>query len=286
MLAFVHINKTGGTTLKHILRQSFGAAHCDMRLWPKEPRERIKYPPRRLITPADLRRTRMIYPRLRSISGHPVAPFGDLAEAHSEIRFWTFLREPLARAVSHYIQIAVRGGVESTFDEYLHSEQNNWHCRKLCGVPCADEAIRIVRQRLCFVGLLEHFDESLVMLRHFGREPKMDLRYQIRNTTCDPSLKRKLLEDPSTRKMLAAANREDLQLYEFVRSEIYLRQVKQYGPGLAQGVAELREANKTYRPTVQLWDSVKRHVIYRPLLPWCSRGAVHVPFAETQERAA
>ena len=33
LLVFVHINKTAGTTLRFILRSSYGARHCDVEPW-------------------------------------------------------------------------------------------------------------------------------------------------------------------------------------------------------------------------------------------------------------
>ena len=33
LLVFVHINKTAGTTLRYILRSSYGARHCDVEPW-------------------------------------------------------------------------------------------------------------------------------------------------------------------------------------------------------------------------------------------------------------
>jgi hypothetical protein len=33
LLVFVHINKTAGTTLRYILRSSYGSRHCDVEPW-------------------------------------------------------------------------------------------------------------------------------------------------------------------------------------------------------------------------------------------------------------
>ena len=33
VLVFIHINKTAGTTLRYILRSSYGTRHCDVEPW-------------------------------------------------------------------------------------------------------------------------------------------------------------------------------------------------------------------------------------------------------------
>jgi hypothetical protein len=266
MLAFAHIQKTAGTTLKHILRRSFGPHHCDVLVWPREPRGRIA-------TPDDLRRTRWIYPRLASISGHPIVPFGPLSEACRDLRFYTFLREPLARAVSHYVDFKTRGE-DTSLKEYLrHSDRNNWQCRKLCGRASADEAAEVLHPRVFFVGLVEHFDESLVLLRHFADDVRLDIRYRRANTSRKPALNKQLLEDVDSRNLLSEANDEDLKLYRHVVEHVYPRQQVEYGPHLAQHVADLRDANRTYRPRSNLLGTAVRLCLYKPLLPLCSRGA-------------
>ncbi len=265
MLAFVHIQKTAGTTLKHILRRSFGANHCDVLVWSGESRGRT-------VTPEDLRRTRWIYPRLASISGHPVAPYGSLPEALPELRFYTMLREPLARSISHYVDYKTRGADISLKEYLLVTRRSNWQCRKLCGSENADAAIEVLRKRIFFVGLLENFDESLVMLRHFADDVRLDIRYRRENKSRKPSLNKQLLADPANRQLLTESNAEDLKLYRHVVDELYPRQTAEYGPHLTQHVADLRDANRTFRPRPHLLGTAVRLFLYKPLLPLCSRG--------------
>src|SRR5215468_545457 len=76
MYAFVHIEKTGGSTLNTIFRRSFGARHCDVRL-PLAKRPNDRHDDRVCVQAEDLRRVRRLYRNLRGISGHNVKPYAD-----------------------------------------------------------------------------------------------------------------------------------------------------------------------------------------------------------------
>lgn len=275
MLAFVHIDKTAGTTLKYILRQSFGPAHCDVRLWPEDPHDTVKHPPLRTLTPRDFHRTRWVYPRLKSIAGHPVAAYGPLAEQYGKLRFYTFLREPLARAASHFQHLVGHRGIEVAFDDFIASGSfSNWQTRKLCGSDDPDDAIRILEERVRLVGLVERFDESLLMLQAFSGEPSFDIRYRRQNSARNPQLKKNILADSRNRSMLEEVNRSDLIVYRYAVEEIFPRQMRQWGDAIGDRLEALHRANETFQPREPLLGTVVRDLLYKPLLPICSRGAV------------
>ena len=77
VLVFIHINKTAGTTLRYILRSSYGARHCDV-----EPVARARGRTRRFST-SDLAARPPFYPRLASIAGHRISGHTDLEEARA-----------------------------------------------------------------------------------------------------------------------------------------------------------------------------------------------------------
>ena len=77
MLVFVHMHKTAGTTVSHILRSNYGLDHCQVEPW----HARWTGPP---FSGQDLQRLRRFYPNLRSIAGHrvPVIGRGEQARMH------------------------------------------------------------------------------------------------------------------------------------------------------------------------------------------------------------
>ena len=175
MLAFVHIRKTGGSTVDMILRQSFGAGHFRIRLG----RQRSANP---IATANEIRRCRWIYWKMKCISGHGIVPHSDLDSLDPSLRYFTFLREPLTRCASDYQFRVVRGGLKQPFREWIRSDiATNQQTLKIAGVPSADAAIDVLRNKIGFVGLLERFEESLVLFEKWAADPSLDIRYRAKN---------------------------------------------------------------------------------------------------------
>ena len=90
MLAFAHLRKTAGTTMITVLRRNFGARLFESR----------KFAARPDFCSDDLKRVQLLYRRLECIAGEQLSPSTDLYSEHPELRFFTFLRDPISRCVS------------------------------------------------------------------------------------------------------------------------------------------------------------------------------------------
>jgi len=259
VFAFIHIPKAAGSTLAGILRHSFCTRHCDVRCG-----NGIKGRPR--LTAAALRRIRWIYWRLKSIQGHGVVPHGDL-HAIGGVRFYTLLRQPIQRCASEYQYRVVRGDLMMPFEQWITTEiARNRMTRMIAGCEDANAAIEMIKRRVGFVGLVERFDESLLMWRRWLDDARVDIRYSSKNVMTDSNIKRQLLDDPATRAKLEEANREDLKLYQHVVDNVYPGQVQQYGPTLTADLEAFASTNS--RPRIyprELPSLVLRKAVYRPL---------------------
>lgn len=51
----------------------------------------------------DLKKDARLFRRLKCITGHGLKPFVDFREYESRLRWFTFLRDPKKRFISHYI---------------------------------------------------------------------------------------------------------------------------------------------------------------------------------------
>ena len=253
MLAHIHLMKTAGQTISWILRQSFGGNHCDL-------------VGRRHELASAVRWAKRFYPNLRSISGHCVVPYGDLDQAGLAPRFFTFLRDPLDRCVSHYQFSVQKDGCPLTFGRWLEKHQD-YQTRKLCGARDAERAIELLEQRVGFVGLVERFDESLVLLRHWCGAPEMDLRYRSRNIAADNRIKRDILSDAATVARIRACHQHDDKLYRHVREVVYPRQISRFGPGLSAALQDLQDSlpGPATLSFQQFVATAKRNVLYKPL---------------------
>ncbi|UCE58879.1 MAG: sulfotransferase family 2 domain-containing protein [Phycisphaerales bacterium] len=259
MLAFVHIEKAAGTTMNLILHRSFGLRHCDVQSWHHR---------RGLFTASDYRRLRWLYPGLMSVAGHYVQPYSDLESARPDTRYYTILREPLMRCASHYQYQVQHMNIEAGFEEWIaNPEFRDFQTRKLVGSDDLDAAIRVLTEKLLFVGLVERFDESLVMLRRKAGIRRFDIRYTRERVAENNTIKRRILDDPDSYKLLVEANRVDAELYRFVAEELMDRQRREYGSTLDSDLASFQEAKAP--PSRQLTVAavgVRHAWVYEPAL--------------------
>ena len=225
MIGFVHVNKTGGSTVKFILRNSFGLGHCQV----------SSLDPEGVCTGGDVRFARRVYFGLKSISGHHLVH--PTAHIDEPILYFTFLREPLERCASHYQHVKRarrRKGKDISLEEFLAlPRMNNLQVKKIAGGPDLDEAKRELAENYFFVGLVERFAQSVALL---GRlcPYKLDLRYVRLHVAKDNTAKREALADPGSRKRLEAANELDRELYAYARDELYPAFLEKGDPGNAK----------------------------------------------------
>ncbi|HSF61931.1 MAG TPA: hypothetical protein VLA69_09570 [Gaiellaceae bacterium] len=267
MLVFVHINKTAGSTVRYILRSSYGARHCDVEPW----HGRRDDP----FSTQDLGRLRRIYPRLASIAGHRVTGYTELREAGTEFAYFTILRDPLKLCASRFqYHVDHRKKTHLVFEEWIQQDWlRNAQTQRIAGTQNVEDAIRVIGEREMFVGLTERFDESMVLLKAL-RAGDLDIGYSPVNVAKKSSIASTLLEDDRSRQALVDANGSDLALYEYVSRELYPGFEREFGDGLDDAVDEYRrDRRQSFNRRNLTVSRVKRHGVYRPLLRlYRSRG--------------
>ncbi len=267
MLVFIHMNKTGGTTVTYILRSSFGLRHCQVEPW----HARWTGPP---FSTHDLQRLRRFYPNLKSIAGHRVTGYVDLQEDGTEFRYFTLMRDPLKLCASRFqYKVNVARKKNLVFEEWIQRDWPRSHQTKwIAGVDDVAEAIRIIQDKNIFVGLTERFDESMVLLKALMAND-LDISYKRVNVARDNTIKERLLATESNRQMLIEAQQADLELYDYVRQELYPTFQREYGPSLEADVARYRQ---TQSNNFNYWNltlcRLKHYMLYRPLLELYRRG--------------
>lgn len=246
LYAFIHIHKTGGSTLQWILYSAFGFSYATAQPWDM----RKEYFPiwLRPFSAADLRRTQKLVPYLKAISGHAVKAYADLEEERPNIRYFTFLRNPIKLHASLY-QYHVseeRLGYHISFDKYMDMTfRHNRQCEMLCGKQDADIAIDLIKEKTIFTGLVEAYDESLLILKRFVI-PELRLGYRRRNVLQDTSIMSFLLENEEIIQRLTDANREDVKLYEWVTTSWYPEYKRKYGDDLESDKAHFAISQKGF----------------------------------------
>jgi hypothetical protein len=209
MFVYVHIPKTGGTTFSGILENTFGISHCH-----------AFHVRKNIFDKNDFAFARMVFPRMRSLSGSNL--INPLELGIPGPFFATFMREPVARVLSHYQHIA-RYGRPMPFEEELRSNESmqNLTVKILAGGLNLGRA-KVFLEKCGFIGFTDIFDFSLRILDKLSPY-KLNLNYHPGQVAPNNSIKKKLEADPRAMEMTREFNRLDLELYTFARNEIFPR---------------------------------------------------------------
>lgn len=255
MIAFLHIPKSAGVTVNLILRSSFGLRHCDVEPW--HARAPIAF------LSDDLQRLYRFYPHLRSIAGHRVVAYGGLEEVCSNIQYFALLRDPLKRCASLY-QYVTRKGHKFVFEDWIQRNRDA-QTRQIAGVADVDVAIKVIQDKRVFIGLTERFDESILLFKAFFAND-LNIAYKRMNVARDNTLAENILASEYKRQMLIEANQADLDLYAYVRQELYPSYCREYGNTLDRDVANCqRNQDKLNQRNIVL-NRLYRNLVYKPAL--------------------
>src|SRR6185436_4864074 len=118
MMIFLHIPKTGGTSFRFVLENSFGVFHCH-----------TAHTRKTVFQQEDLNFVRRMFPGLRSIAGHNLVDPPRLTAP--DPFYMTFMREPISRVISHYQDGVLRRHNQETFEQALRrsEELENLHVK-------------------------------------------------------------------------------------------------------------------------------------------------------------
>jgi len=211
----------------HLLRKNFGAGHIIVwrRIRPTLYRKRD--------LDADLRAN----PWTRSLSGHPLKPFADLGENGQRLVWYTMLRDPIKRFISHYQHQFDRGGREDyrvDFRQWMETfPRDNWMVRMMAGEDDLEAAKQIMQEKIRCVGFMEKYNESLLVFRHRMNLPGFDVTYvKPKNVAARTEVARKVADKfDEFRAEVIEQNKLDLELYNWALRTLWAAQVEEYGAG-------------------------------------------------------
>jgi hypothetical protein len=228
------------------------------------------------VTGGDLRKVRRFYRNLRGIAGHNVKAYSDLHVAFPEVRYFTWLRDPVKRYLSHFKNRS-RAYAREDFERWADKTwTHDWQTKMIAGEASAQKAIDLLSGRIGFVGLTETFDESLLMLGQWLGEPGFRPEYRPVNQLAGKQRARdstreqadlSYLDTAEVRERLRAINALDQQVYDFALRECQARQRAAYVGDLAADVATMRERNQNLAEwTEPLSSRLLRNWVYKPAL--------------------
>lgn len=211
MIAFCHIEKTAGSSLNRLLYRELGWRHCVVTHWLSKGNA---FGQDRAFTSKDLKRLKRIYPCLKSISGHSIKPWSDLDDICPDIHFYTFMRDPIMRTISHYQHRVLKSNYTESFHSWIsNTDRHNWQVRFLAGKNDFEKAKDMLVNKITFVGIQEYYEKSLNLLsRNFSLEfNKNEITKE--NKARSDEIKKKILSDKKSIEIIKDANDLDIKLY-------------------------------------------------------------------------
>jgi hypothetical protein len=225
---FLHIAKTGGTTLNTTLRWVYGPSVC-RRIPAGRPDEAYRWL-EEIEEP--------LGSEFQLLMGH--TQFGVHEYVHEPARYFTMLRHPVRRAVSLYYYIKsgwpksryASMSLESFLESDHRSAQSNDQVRVISGIDPDEnpsEAIRRAKSNLenefAAFGITEHFDESLLLFRRTLGWTRLPV-YVSSNVNRERPSVEELPE--STVDAVREENELDLELYRFANEQFQSTLQKEY----------------------------------------------------------
>lgn len=255
-LFFLHIPKTAGTTLNSILDANFGP-DAILNLYTDEQYQAIR----------DMTYNRMADFGL--VRGHIfIENYDEILDGPVPIRVFTFLRDPVERVISEYFFL--KRWPKSHLYKYLNENNislvdyvtadigilrrrgcNNM-TNSLSGTKTLSLGERLatawanLKDRFVFFGIMERFDESLLILRkQVGLSETFYERQNVRAVHADRQVTQGEID------VICEYNKMDLKLYQAATTE-FERRVLAMGPEFQTELRMFRKVNSRYQHVAEL----------------------------------
>ena len=259
---FLHIPKTAGTTLRRILEKQY-PPHEQYSTYPT-----ALHPQASLAAFKQLDATRRL--QIRLLMGH--IPFGLHTFLPRPSRYFTILREPVERVVSHYYFIRrtpshhlyqYATSAEMTLPRFVESqttmEAKNLQTRLLSGAmnrkkpKASDEEIlalakKNLHESFAVVGLAERFDETLLLLKNAFQWRRVF--YVKLNVTRSRPQQDEMA--PDVRCLIQEHNQLDSDLYHYARG-LFDEQIHRQGATFTEQLRVFQSRNRLLQPLLHVW---------------------------------
>lgn len=224
IIAFSQVTRCGGVTINSLLQGYYGLRHFD--LVGNFLNNEMTY------TEKDLFYDMKIHPFARSFAGHfssnlDIAKIGRIN--NKEIDFYTMLRDPIDRVFSKYRFQVDRYNLPNDFIAWFKKYHvPNGMVHHFTGSDNLELAKDILMNKYKAVGILERFDESLLIFKKKLSLDGMDLNYKVKNDTIKLKSEKHRIVKSEFEDLVMSSNLKDRELYNFVLTNIWNEQIRDY----------------------------------------------------------
>lgn len=221
LICFLHIEKAAGTTFHHILSNNFNnyLTISPAYYWSNENEN--------YLTSLELKWLLKLTLATDAIGGHPLRaePKYELT-LKRPVKFIIFLRDPVSRYISHFKHQKFAKGIDWSIQSFITEDRfNDYMTRRLSPSNNLDEA-KATLDRIAFIGLMDQFDESLILLKKQIQSVKFKPFYEKQNI--GESIELDFLDNPEILKCIVNNNKNDIALYKYAQS-LFKENIKKYG---------------------------------------------------------
>ncbi len=250
---FIHIEKCAGTTLHHTLKYNF-PGYITLRPWYFWSNEEGNS-----LSARELKSLQSYFPFLSGIGGHTARTFlGYEKVVNKPISYFTFLRDPIERYMSHYNHQVNKMNINWTLDEFLNERRfNNFITKRIAGKEDIKLAKEYIYNHYNFVGIFESFDESLLLMNQIIFMNNLKPFYEMRNDSkTDKKVRFKDLSKEVQSKIINN-NYLDIEIYNEVKQNLYPIFKNRYKGNLEADLNEFKEKNSNYKYNALRYNVIK-----------------------------
>lgn len=222
IITYCHIGKVGGKRLQFYLRSHFGLSYrC------------VAHAQSRYYSSSELASDLKWNPFIKYLGGHSVRPHVDYSPFEDRLTWFSIFRDPLTRTLSHYYQQTESPNFENSgLINWLTRYPNRayWQICMIAGENDLSKAKDIIRNKFSFVGLNEHYEQSLFLLKETFGLP--DFRFADGSSFAKPEKSERfqeILDDfEAHRDDIQELLSQEIEFYDFI-VKIYQQQCDNYG---------------------------------------------------------